>query len=118
LTGDLTRGTMNLNMAFKFVLIAALAAGCARAVPPPATPNDATWAANAWPGTTLADLEHGRQLYGARCAGCHLPVEPASIAASAWPGHVAEMTTRAHLGPTEAALVTRYLVALSSRPAR
>ncbi len=108
---------MKLNMAFKVVVIAALAAGCARSVPPPATATDATWAAAAWPGTTIADLEHGRQLYGARCAGCHLPVAPASIAASAWPGHVDEMTTRAHLSPSEAALGTHDLVALASRAA-
>ncbi|MCE9576455.1 MAG: hypothetical protein K8W52_25120 [Deltaproteobacteria bacterium] len=105
-------------MAFKVVLIAALAAGCARSVPPPATPSDASFAATAWPGTTIAELEHGRQLYGARCAGCHLPVAPASVAASAWPGHVDEMTTRAHLTPAEATLVTHYLVALSTRAGR
>jgi mono/diheme cytochrome c family protein len=110
---------MKLNMAFKVVLalvwIGALGAGCARSVPPPATPTDASWAATTWPGTTLAALDQGRQLYGARCAGCHLPVAPASIAPAAWPGHVDEMTTRAHLTPIEAELVTHYLVALSSR---
>src|SRR5262245_57550658 len=108
---------MKLNMAFKLVLAglavvatAALSAGCAGSGPPAATAADASRAR-----TTIADLDHGRTLYMAHCSACHVPPEPASQPVAAWPGHVDEMQTRAHLTDEEAALVKQYLVTVASR---
>jgi cytochrome c len=81
---------------------------------PTATAADAGRAARRWPGTTLADLHRGRELYIARCSSCHQPVAPGSIAARDWPGHVREMQERANLEPGPAELVVRYLVTMSA----
>ena len=98
-------------VAVALALAAALGlAACAPSAPPPVTAGDAARA-----GTSVAQLEHGRSLYMARCSVCHLPVAPRSKPATAWPGHVAEMQTRAHLTPDEARLVTSYLVTVASR---
>jgi cytochrome c5 len=90
---------------------------CAGATPPPVNAGDASRAAARWPGTDRAQLESGRTLYLERCSGCHAPVDPASIAADAWPAHLAEMRERAKLGDDELARVERYLITIASRPA-
>jgi mono/diheme cytochrome c family protein len=86
--------------------------GCAGQLPSPTT-ADANRAAQSWPGTTLADLHKGRELYIDRCSGCHSLYVPSTLPASAWPGKVHEMTGRAQLKPAEAEAVIRYLVALT-----
>jgi cytochrome c5 len=106
---------MKLNMAFKLgsgaLLAAAMSlAGCARTAPPPATQADA-----ARSGVAIADLEHGRTLYVARCSSCHLAPDPKSKTAAQWPGKIAEMRTRAHLDDAEAQAVQTYLVTVASR---
>ncbi|HKA91116.1 MAG TPA: hypothetical protein VKE22_25815 [Haliangiales bacterium] len=93
----------------------ACAAACAGATLPVATEIDATRAAERFPGTTAADLAHGRKLYQGRCGACHRPVQPAKVPSAEWPGHVHEMQQRAHLSDEEAALVERYLVTMSAR---
>lgn len=104
---------MKLNMAFKLgsiAVLAAFAAGCAGSAPPAATEADAARA-----GTTIAALEQGRTLYMAHCSACHVPPDPKSQPVSAWPGHVDEMQTRAHLSRDEAGLVKQYLVTVAAR---
>jgi len=87
--------------------------GACRPTLPAATTADADRAAQTWPGTTVADLEHGRQIYLERCSSCHQPVAPAKVAPANWPGHIAEMKTRAHLSEEQAQLVKRYVVTMS-----
>lgn len=93
--------------------IALLVIACARPNLPHATTADALRASSTWPGTTTAQLDHGRSLYLSRCTSCHLPVEPSRIAAAEWPEHVNEMKERAHLDEEEASLVIRYLVTMA-----
>ena len=92
-----------------------LAAACARTVMPSATPADADAASRRWPGTTVADLAAGRDLYIARCTGCHQPVPPDQVAPADWPAHIAEMKQRSHLDESQASLVERYLVTMAER---
>jgi mono/diheme cytochrome c family protein len=106
---------MKSKMAFKLGLASILGAlvlctGCAGSAPPGATAADAARA-----HTSVAALEQGRSLYMAHCGACHVPPAPTSQPVSAWPGHVDEMQTRAHLTPQEASLVKQYLVAVASR---
>jgi mono/diheme cytochrome c family protein len=88
-------------------------AGCARTQMPRPTAQQAQVS-----GIALADLDHGRSLYLARCSVCHQPVAPSNIAAAEWPGHVEEMRERAHLSAEEARLVENYLVTMASATAQ
>ena len=102
-------------MAFKLTAVAllgalALAAGYTGGAPRPATAADAARA-----HTTIAELDHGRTLFMAHCGSCHVPPSPDSQPVDAWPGHVDEMQTRAHLSPDEASLVKQYLVTIAAR---
>lgn len=97
------------------VTIVLLLAACARIQMPAVSPADADHASSRWPGTSVDDLNQGRQLYIARCASCHQPVPPADVPAAEWPGHVAEMKERSKLDDHQADLVVRYLVTMSER---
>ena len=99
------------------VLAAALAAlaACAAAIPH-ATPLDAERAAQARPGTTLADLERGRTTYLSKCTSCHRPVAPRSIAGDQWPQHVDEMRERAHLSAEDHDAIVLYLTTIAAAP--
>ena len=97
---------------------AALLVACARTQLPSATPVDAQRASVKWPGTTVSQLNEGRQLYLSKCSSCHQPVQPGSIAPSDWPQHVDEMKTRSKLDKHEAVLIERYLVTMSEHKRR
>lgn len=89
-------------------------AACASALPSPG-PEHARDAARRFPGTTLADLEHGRELYVARCRGCHALKLPHEVPAERWAHEVEEMR-EAHaveLSEPEARSIVRYLWSLA-----
>jgi len=88
---------------------------CARSTAPHPTDTDVTRAQARWPGTTSADLEHGRDLYVGHCSSCHLPPTPSDYAVEEWPGHIREMRERAHLDETTEDLIKRYVVTMAQR---
>jgi cytochrome c5 len=103
-----------MRRASVLLLLIVSAAACARVVMPRPTTADAVRAESRWPGTSLADLEHGRSLYLNRCTACHQPVSPGAVPPDEWPMHVNEMRERAHLDAEEADVVIRYLVTMAS----
>lgn len=105
-----------MKPAVVLVLLAGLAglAGCGGRWIPEATDADAARVSAQWPGTTAADLNHGRQLLLSRCGNCHQPPSPATHAAAEWGPEVAEMRERSGLSLDDAALVERYLAAFAS----
>ena len=93
------------------VLALLLAAGCARRMPPRATPADAQRA-----NMTVAELEDGRKLVVAKCGSrCHQPPMPSDHTALEWPKALDEMSPRAALSPSERRAIERYLVAMTKR---
>ncbi len=110
-TSESRRGRGSLPVAAALLLCVA---ACAGRIPHPGA-DDVTRAQQQWPGTTRADLERGRELLIARCAGCHTLYEPSYLPAERWPALVDEMSERARLSPDEAELVTRYLSLMSRR---
>jgi mono/diheme cytochrome c family protein len=92
-----------------------LLAGCAGQLPPP-TDADALRASARYPGTTVADLARGRQMYVEHCSGCHALVRPDRKGPDEWPKLVAEMTDRAKLSDDIAQEILRYLVTASGAP--
>ena len=95
-------------------LAVALLSACATPALPTAQSADAERAATRYPGITAAELNRGRELYGARCSVCHRPVAPSAIDAAAWPRHLMEMKDRAGLTPDETATIERYLLTMAS----
>lgn len=89
-------------------------AACTSVVVHPSA-RDASWASEKWPGTTVDDLERGRSVFVARCAGCHDLPSPAAKPADEWATVVGEMAAGAHLTAPEQDLVLRYLSSASER---
>jgi hypothetical protein len=90
--------------------LAVALAGCAGQLPLPVA-ADAARASVRWPGTTVANLQRGRELYVNRCSGCHALYRPQTFPADKWRGIVVEMTDRSKLAPDDAETVIRYLTA-------
>jgi len=90
--------------------LAALA-GCARALPPLATPADAQRA-----NLDLASLQEGRTLLIRKCGSCHRAPLPGEHAATAWPSKLDEMSARASLDPFQRRSIEQYLVVMASAP--
>ena len=93
-----------------------LASACTEGMRHP-TAADATRVEARYPQSSQASLEDGRRLYVQRCGGCHALREPASLPPDAWPNRVEEMQRDkgVRLSSDDAASITAYLVALSSR---
>lgn len=104
----------NARFALGILAAASLAAACSAALDHP-TPQDAQWASNEWPGTTVEDLAHGRALYVDKCSGCHNLHLPAEHTPEEWKAFVAYMVADAKITPEEQAAIVRYLSAASAR---
>ena len=94
------------------LLLAAVSCG-GGAVPRPTEAHLARAQAR-WPDTTRASLERGRELYVARCSGCHPLHRPDTLPAARWATLVDQMAPRARLSDSERDLVLRYLTAASA----
>jgi mono/diheme cytochrome c family protein len=78
----------------------------------------ATSASARWPGVTAATLATGRDLFLARCNGCHGYPDPAAIPDERWPAIVEKMGGKSGLGADERGEVLHYILAARSEPAR
>lgn len=96
------------------IFAASLGVACATAVIRPDA-RDAQWASAKWPGTTVGDLDRGRETFVGRCGGCHNLPEPNVKTPEEWSRVLDEMAARSKLTPDEKDLVLRYLSAASQR---
>lgn len=96
------------------ICLAAVAACSAAAVPPVAS-ADARWASERWPGTTVAELSKGRDVFVSRCSACHALPRPDVKSPDEWSSVLDEMASRAKLSSADRELALRYLSAASQR---
>jgi cytochrome c5 len=87
---------------------------CTSRVPVPSQ-ADAVRAGQRWPDADLGSLSEGREVYIAKCAGCHLLKPPGALSPEAWPASLSRMRVDEDVAMSEreAELVLRYLVTLS-----
>ncbi len=96
-----------------------VAAGCypkAAGAPPPLSAAGVDRAVARWPGTAPASLATGRELFVAKCNGCHGYPDLAAIQDDRWPSIVKSMAGKAHLGPAEGEAVLHFILASRSDP--
>lgn len=109
--------SQRLRLVVLLLLGLALWNACAGNVPHP-SPAQAEAIQQRWPGTTQADLNRGRQLYVARCGGCHNLYPPSAFAADLWPEIMEKMAARSRLTRQEHEEILRYLVAVTAPVSR
>ena len=68
------------------------------------------YAQTKWFGTSLLDLQRGRELYIVKCSGCHPLYEPANRSELQWEEILKEMKSRVKISEDETALMLKYLV--------
>ncbi len=91
-----------------------LIAGCASAIPLP-TENDVSVAQERWQGTSLNDLQTGRNVYIQKCSGCHSLKPPESYSEQKWATIFPKMSQKAKLKKAESEYLKRYLLIISTR---
>ena len=97
---------------FALLVLAAAASACASGSIPHPTPADVTRAQQEWPDASVASLERGRDLYVARCSGCHPLHRPNEFEPARWNELVTKMAPRARLSEEERTQILRYLAAV------
>jgi hypothetical protein len=101
------------------VLLCALGGltGCyPKAGPPPAALSESSVASAStrWPGATAGALAAGRDLFLAKCDGCHNYPDLTAIAEEQWPGILDRMAKKSHLDAEERDEVLHYVLAARS----
>lgn len=103
----------------KSLLLAALlavgaAVGCyPKAGPAPGaiSPKAVEYASTKWPGTTEAQLAEGKDLYQAKCNGCHAYPDLVAIEEDEWKSIMDRMTGKSDLPPEKSDVMLRYVLA-------
>jgi len=85
--------------------------GCA----PLSTPalDNAEYAAEHFPGTTIGHLWEGQMIYEKKCNNCHFLKDPEEMTLRQWDRVFDREARRARLDSAEAALVYRYVASMS-----
>lgn len=84
--------------------------------PPPLSAGDASAAAARWPGATAESIAHGRELFVAKCNGCHGYPDLASLDASRWPPVVERMAAKSDLAAKDRDDVLHFVLTARERP--
>jgi mono/diheme cytochrome c family protein len=87
--------------------------GCASALSRP-TPADVQRAASRWPDVSLSELQHGREVYVARCASCHPLYLPREEPAARWGAVLDGMAPRAGISADERKTVERSWMTMAT----
>lgn len=110
-----------MKSSFKtFSLIATVAiffSACAGAAIKPLQ-SDADRIAETYPGTTLAELTEGRDLFKSHCGSCHGLIKPTSLTEERWKKMVHVMAPKARLGETEEQKILKYVLATCKAPVK
>jgi len=85
---------------------------CAPNVPPP-TQDYAYYASAQGRNLDLASLQAGRELYVAKCSGCHGLHRPTRYAPELWPKEVDSMVVKAKINAQQRQAILDYLTTAS-----
>ena len=100
--------------------ILALASGCgypkAGPAPGPITPAEVTLAASKWPAATETSLSEGRDLFIARCNGCHDYADLKKIPEGQWPEIMKRMGKNAKLDAKQTEAVLEFVLVAQKEP--
>jgi hypothetical protein len=97
--------------------LGSLAAGCyPKAGAPPAVLSESSVisASTRWPGSTTGSLSAGRDLFLAKCDGCHAYPDLTAVAEERWPHIIDSMARKSHLNADEHDEVLHYVLASRS----
>jgi cytochrome c5 len=113
--------TRRISPCAVLALLVTAAIGCgfpaAGPVPPPITPADADAAQTRFPNTSKATLDTGRDLFAARCNGCHNYPDVWKIDDARWPEILSRMGKKAGLDETQNRVVLSFILVARSHPA-
>lgn len=80
--------------------------------------EDADRGSQKFQGYTMSDLEQGKAIYESHCNKCHKYKVPESRDEAKWDHIIPEMAKKAKLDSTQESLVLKYVVTMSTHPAK
>lgn len=95
---------------FGLVVLASCGFPKTGAAPGPVAPGAASAAEQRWPGTTAAHLDEGRNLFIAKCNGCHGYPDLRAIPEERWEGVMKKMGDKADLSAEQSSRVLRFIL--------
>jgi hypothetical protein len=114
-------GGSGLVLRVAFVAVTVTGAGCYPATAPPPgalSPGGVTWASTHFPGVTADSLAVGRDLFVAKCNGCHGYPDVITIADDRWPGILKTMARKkSHLDAEQSDAILHFVLASRSEQA-
>jgi hypothetical protein len=102
-------GHVSAPMRRAVVLSLLFVTACSAKMPPLATALDAERA-----NVQLGDLNAGRQMYIAKCKGCHGLPMPTDYTPAEWPKKVTDMAERSKVDDAQRRAIEQYLVVMST----
>lgn len=106
-------------MVRKFVALGLLAglSACGGALLPQLTPAQIQWAGQQWADMEGSRIVAARQLYVARCSGCHNLILPSAKELREWEQVLPKMALKAKLNDGQREEIWRYLQTARGAPA-
>jgi mono/diheme cytochrome c family protein len=116
------RRPLHRRLSLAAALVSGIAAiGCgfpaAGPVPPPLTVADVDTAKARFPNTSKDSLDTGRDLFAARCNGCHNYPDVWKVDDARWPEIMKRMGNKAGLDEAQSHAVLSFIRVARSRPA-
>jgi len=118
MTLHIRRHANSLTLFTALLAFAVAGAGCyPRAGPAPGalSASSVTWASARWPGVTVSSLAGGRELFLAKCNGCHEYPDLSVIGDQRWPGILERMARKSHIDADGRDAILHYVLAVRSQ---
>ena len=87
---------------------------CSGSIHEPAS-GDIQRASQRWPEVNAGTLRQGRQLYIAKCSGCHSVKAPSRYSEAEWDSVMTPMGKKAKLGNEEYEKILHYVLTMSKK---
>lgn len=97
-----------------FLLLGLFVISCSSSIPAP-TQEQIQWASSKWPGTGAKELSEDRDLYIAKCSGCHSLKVPSDYTEEEWKPILNKMGKKAKLNESEYEMIRQYVSTLSKK---
>lgn len=97
-----------------FLLLGLFIMSCASSIPEPSL-QQVQWAYEEWPGTGQKELSESREMYIAKCSGCHSAKVPSNYTEEEWGPIFKKMSRKAKLTDAEYAKIWQYISTMAKR---
>ena len=101
-------------LAFLFATMSIYIIACATTIPIPQE-KDVVSITSQFPNRQLSDLINGRELYVAKCSGCHTLKSPSDFTSTQWNKDIPDMKVKSKINDNEANAILLYVLTFAKK---